>query len=111
MGVAIVAPAGERVGVDVVAMERVSQRHARAVLSDDEWEALAPYAAVRPPLAWALKEAAAKAAGDPLRCFPDGLEIEPRPGGLRVRRSGPEQGEFEAGWETLGPFLYAWVHR
>lgn len=111
VGAAIVAPAGARVGVDLVAMERVSPRHARAVLIDDEWEALAPYTAVRPPLAWALKEAAAKAAGDPLRCFPGGLKIEPRPGGLTVRRSGPEGGEFDAGWGTLGPFLYAWVHR
>lgn len=107
---ALVAPAGVRVGVDLVAIDRMRPRHAEVVSSEVEWETLAPYARVRPALGWAVKEAAAKATGDPLSCFPGGLEIRQSRGGLTVRRLGPDGREFTAGWGTLGLFLYAWVH-
>ncbi|HEY8256164.1 MAG TPA: 4'-phosphopantetheinyl transferase superfamily protein [Gemmatimonadales bacterium] len=111
VGAALLAPAGARVGVDLVTVERVGERHARAVLSDGEWMALSRYTELRPSLAWALKEAAAKAGGDPHRSFPGELQIEAGPDRLRVRRSGSNDGEFVAGWGTIGPFLYAWVYR
>jgi hypothetical protein len=111
MGAALVAPREVRVGVDLVLMNRVTRRHSMVVLSDMEWQVLAPYAAVRPALGWALKEAAAKASGDPLSCFPGGLRIEGRPGALTVRRlchsTGPE---YVGYWVLIRPFLCAWVH-
>jgi hypothetical protein len=95
--------------VDLVETARVSSRHAHAVLNGEEWELLAPYAGIRPALAWALKEASAKASGDPLRCFPHGLRILAYPTGLYVRLvAGGSQG-FIAGWGLFGGFLYAWV--
>ena len=106
---AVAAPAGVRVGVDLVETERVGSRHAHAVLNGDEWETLAPYAGVRPALAWALKEASAKASGDPLRCFPHGLRIQACPTGLYVRLVAGASQEFIAGWGLFGRFLYAWV--
>jgi hypothetical protein len=84
-GAALVGPAGRRLGVDLVAVARVSERHARTLLGPREWAALEFAGGARPALAWALKEAAAKASGDPARCFPDGLLIEHDDGGLCVR--------------------------
>jgi len=106
---AVAAPVGIRVGVDLVAVDRVRRRHAEAILSGEEWEALAPYAMVRPALAWALKEAAAKAAGDPLRCFPHRLRIEAGPRGLTLTAAESVALEFAAGWGLFDRFLYAWV--
>jgi hypothetical protein len=95
--------------VDLVAADRVGSRHAEAILSGEEWEALAPYAEVRPALAWALKEAAAKAAGDPLGCFPHGLRIAADAGGLHLTAIEFGALEFAAGWGLFEGFLYAWV--
>lgn len=106
---AVAVPAGVRVGVDLVETERVSSRHAHAVLNGAEWEVLAPFAGVRPALAWALKEAAAKASGDPLRCFPHGLRIQSGPAGLYLRQVAGARRVFKAGWGLFGRFLYAWV--
>ena len=108
VAVAVAAPAGVRVGVDLVAVERVNPRHARAVVADGEWKTLNAYASVRPALAWATKEAAAKATGEPLGCFPHGLSIEAGPSGLIVREAGGGRG-FTADWGLVGGFLYAWV--
>jgi phosphopantetheinyl transferase (holo-ACP synthase) len=109
VAVAVAAPAGVRVGVDLVELDRVGRRHAGAILSGEEWEALAPHAAVRPALAWALKEAAAKAVGDPLRCFPQGLRIAAGAGGLTLTALESEALELAAGWGLFERFLYAWV--
>lgn len=110
VGAAVGAPAGGRVGVDLVEVDRVRRRHAEAILSGEEWEALAPHAAVRPALAWALKEAAAKAVGDPLRCFPHGLRIAAGAGGLTLTALESETLELATGWGRFDGFLYAWVH-
>ena len=112
MAAAVVAPAGVRVGVDLVEIGRVGRRHAEAIASTEEWEALAPHAEVRPALAWALKEAAAKAAatraGEPIHCFPHGLRIVGAAPGLPlVVRSGWMV--FTAEWSLMGGFLCAWV--
>lgn len=106
---AVVAPGGIRIGVDLVAVERVRPRHARAVLSDHERETLARHGPVYPALAWAVKEAAAKAAGDPIRRFPQGLTIEEDASGLVVRAAGLGRTTFEARWGVIGCFLCAWV--
>jgi len=107
---AIVAPFGIMIGVDLVAVERVRLRHARVVLSGRERGTLARYGSVYPALAWAVKEAAAKAAGDPFRHFPRGLTIEEDASGLVVRAAGRGRTTFEAGWEVIGRFLCAWVY-
>jgi hypothetical protein len=101
---AVVAPAGIPVGVDLVEVARVGRRHADAILSGEEWAALAPYATVRPALAWALKEAAAKAWGDPSGCFPLGLRITGGAGGLSVEVLGSGTPGFTAGWGPLDGF-------
>ena len=106
VGAAVAGPGRMRVGVDLVAIDRVSRRHADAVLSRRERRVLAPYAPVGPALAWALKEAAAKASGDPLHWFPHGLRIEPGAGGLIVLAG---ELELAAGWEVVGELLCAWV--
>ncbi len=106
---AVAAPAGVPVGVDLVAVDRVGRRHAEAILSGKEWAALAPYPAVRPALAWALKEAAAKAAGDPPRCFPHGLRIDAGAGGLTVATVKTGATLFAAGYGVFDGLLYAWV--
>jgi phosphopantetheinyl transferase (holo-ACP synthase) len=95
--------------VDLVALSRVGNRHAEAIVSGEEWETLAPYAAVRPALAWALKEAAAKAVGDPLRCFPHGLRIGTSDFGLTLTVVESDAVEFGAGWGLFDEFLYAWA--
>jgi hypothetical protein len=106
IGAAAVAPAGVRVGVDLVLTTRVSDRHAAVVLSAAEWEALAPEGAMGPALGWALKEAAGKATGEPARYFPNGLCIERAPGAVLVRAGGQW---FDAGWLRLGAMLCVWV--
>ena len=109
VAVAVAAPAGVPVGIDLVAIDRVGARHAGAVSVTDEWRTLESYASVRPALAWAVKEAAAKATGEPLRCFPHGLKIEAGPAGLKVRQVTGEGREFKVHWGLFGGFLYAWV--
>jgi hypothetical protein len=109
LAAAVAAPAGVAVGVDLVEVARVSRRHADAILSAEEWEALEPYAAARPALGWALKEAAAKACGDPSSRFPLGLRIIADTGGLTVEALGPGRACFTAGWGLFDDFLYAWV--
>jgi len=109
VAVAVAAPAGVRVGVDLVKVDRVGRRHAEVLINGDEWKTLESYASVRPALAWAMKEAAAKAAGDPLRCFPHGLRIEVGSAGLMVRQVAGGRRGFVADWGLFGGFLYAWV--
>jgi phosphopantetheinyl transferase (holo-ACP synthase) len=106
---AVAAPLGSMVGVDLVSMDRVGPKHARAILTEEEWDGLAPYAAIRPPLAWALKEAAAKAAGDPLRRFPHGLRIGLNDRGLTVTTVDVATLTFAADWIVYDGLLCAWL--
>jgi hypothetical protein len=105
-GAALVAPTGVRLGVDLVLPDRVSERHATAILCRAEWEALASEGALRPALAWGLKEAAAKATGEPARDFPGGVRIERGAVGIVVRGAGRC---LTAGWLRLGGVLCIWV--
>jgi phosphopantetheinyl transferase len=108
LGAAIVAPAGHRLGVDLVAVARVDERHARAVLRDQEWALLAFAGGVRPALAWALKEAAAKASGEAMRWFPHGIVVRGAAEGLYVRAV--EDGmPLRAGWKIFGNYACAWI--
>ena len=109
LAAAVAAPAGIAVGVDLVEISRVGPRHADAILSGEEWSVLSPCAAVRPALAWALKEAAAKACGDPLHRFPLGLRIAAGSGGIVVEVRGSGSPAFTTGWGVLDGVLFAWV--
>lgn len=111
IGAAVVAPARIRVGVDLVFADRVRERHAAGILTRAEWWALEPYAPIRPALAWALKEAAAKATGEPLRDFPDGLRIEVGSGGVVVRIEQVPRACCVARWVCLGSLLCVWVRQ
>jgi len=106
LGAAAVSPAGLRVGVDLVWLPRVTRRHSTAILSPAEQEALRSEGTVRPALAWALKEAAAKAVGGPQLLFPHGLRIERSRQGIGVRVAGRW---FDADWLRIGAALCAWV--
>jgi phosphopantetheinyl transferase (holo-ACP synthase) len=108
VGAAIVAPVGRRLGVDLVAVARVDERHARVVLRDQEWALLAFAGGVRPALAWALKEAGAKASGDAMRWFPHGIVVGLATEGLCVRTV--EDGTpLRASWKLFGNYLCAWI--
>jgi phosphopantetheinyl transferase len=108
VGAAIVAPPCIRVGVDLVLIERVTERHATVVVSETEWDALSSYGSLRPALAWTLKEAAAKAEGDPRACFPHRLVIQVANGRISVNRLETRRA-YEVGWEALDGLLCAWV--
>jgi hypothetical protein len=104
---ALAGPAPGRLGVDLVRLDRVGDRHAKAVASARERRLLNRQGTLAAPLAWALKEAAAKATGDPWRWFPGGLRIAAASeGGLAVRWRGYT---FDAGWRRWRGTLCAWV--
>ena len=111
IGAALVSCAPARLGVDLVPVGRVTPRHAAQILSGREWEALAPHASVRPALAWALKEAAAKGSGEPRRTFPAGVIIEKQACRLVVRLTGMGGMPFAASWCRFRDLLCAWVTR
>jgi phosphopantetheinyl transferase len=112
-GAAIVGGPDDCLGIDLVRLARVSARHAFAILSAGEWGALGPYdAALRPALAWALKEAAAKATGAPGRWFPDGMRIQRSESSrLEVAVDAGPTLIFDADWRVDGPLLCTWVVR
>jgi hypothetical protein len=107
-GAALVGPATRRLGVDLVALDRIGGRHARALLRREERNALASVGVAPPALAWALKEAAAKASGQPIRSFPDGLIIENDGHGLRVRIA-ELAAVLHADWVLIGDLLCAYT--
>ncbi len=110
VGAALVGPRSLGLGVDVVRVQRVSRRHAWAILIPSEWQALRGCPRIRPALAWALKEAAAKATGEPALHFPSALRIVRSTGDrLEVRVLCTPPLVFHGGWEGRGLFLYAWV--
>ncbi len=111
MGAAVVAPADARLGVDLGSIARVRDRHATAILNPTEWTALEPHARIRPALGWGLKEAAAKASGEPLRHFPDGLLIEAEADVVRVRVADQPELCFLARWIRFGDLLCVWVRQ
>jgi phosphopantetheinyl transferase (holo-ACP synthase) len=96
-------------GVDLVAVERITLRHARAILDPREWHALPVGSGMRPALAWGLKEAAAKALGHPGRCFPAGLRITRTSQGLGVIGQGDPGSVVFGHWERMGHLLCVWV--
>jgi phosphopantetheinyl transferase (holo-ACP synthase) len=112
-GAALVGPLDDLLGIDLVPLARVSARHAFAILSPEEWQAIGRYgAALQPALAWALKEAAAKATSMPARWFPDGLRIEwSASGRLVVTVAANPKVTFDADWRVDGQLLCTWVVR
>jgi len=109
VGAALVGPVSARLGVDLVALGRVGDRHAAEVVGELEWEALAGRGPDRAALAWALKEAAAKATGDPSRWFPGGLRIVASGAGLEVQRADGSGPAFAAAWMQCGDYLCTWA--
>jgi hypothetical protein len=118
-GAAAVAPRVRPVGVDLIPLARVGERHARAILDAEEYALLfGRRPAVAPALAWALKEATAKATGVQSSCFPLGVRVRgcSEPGGMApdvavVEVSGASGGVFLAGWVVENDFLCAWAVR
>lgn len=109
VGAALVGPAPMRLGVDLVRAAHVRERHLDGIVTGRESGALRRYGRVGPALAWGLKEAAAKASGDPRRCFPFGLRIEQGPSGLVVRNLSEGGACYGTGWLFVGALLCVWV--
>jgi 4'-phosphopantetheinyl transferase superfamily len=108
-GAAIVGPLKMRLGVDLVAVERVTLRHAGAILEPGEWNQLPVGSCIRPALAWGLKEAAAKAFGDPGRSFPARLRITRTSRGLGVVSEDYPRWVLWGDWERMDHLLCVWV--
>jgi phosphopantetheinyl transferase (holo-ACP synthase) len=108
-GAALVGPEGTVLGVDLLSTSRVTPRHAQAILDPHEWEALPVPLAIRGALGWGLKEAAAKALGNPVRHFPAGLTITRA--GNRVEVVARDEPRFRmAGhWREIDSLLCVWV--
>ncbi len=96
-------------GVDLVSTSRVTQRHARAILEQHEWEALPVPVAIRGGLGWGLKEAAAKALGAPVRHFPAGLTITCTLNQVQVMARDEPHPSMEGHWKEIGSLLCVWV--
>lgn len=104
--------ATEMFGVDLIRFARVTPRHSRAILSRDDAEAFGTMPTwYRDALAWALKEAAAKATGAPQQYFPDRIHLiaGPFPGALRVRIVSETPIMLSAAWFVSGGLLCALV--
>lgn len=108
-GAALVGPRDIMLGVDLVLPRRIALRHARAILESDEWNALPRDCPDRPALAWGLKEAAAKAFGEPGRWFPAGLRITRGTSGIEVIAKEEARSSLLGQWERIGPLLCVWV--
>ena len=110
-GAALVGPEGTVLGVDLVSPVRVTPRHARAILDPQEWEALPVPLAIRGALGWGLKEAAAKALGNPVRHFPAGLTITCTANRLEVIPREEPHSRMVGYWKETGSLLCVWVIR
>lgn len=110
---AVLAGAAEHVfGVDLVRVERVTPRHSRAILTAGDAEAYGTLpSAYRDALAWALKEAAAKASGAAQHFFPGGVRLitDPLTGWLGVRLTDATPITLKAAWFVSGDLLCAVV--
>jgi phosphopantetheinyl transferase (holo-ACP synthase) len=106
---ALAWPERRMVGVDLIVTRRVTRRHANAILSTEDWSVLASVPPdLRAPVAWALKEATAKATGAAQKFFPNGIHLFASKG-----RGSPGtrcQGQrFDGDWFVLGLFICATV--
>jgi hypothetical protein len=108
-GAALVGPTGTVLGVDLVSPSRVTSRHARAILDQHEWEALPVPLALRGALGWGLKEAAAKALGNPVRHFPAGLTITRAGNRVEVIARAEPRFRMAGHWREIGSLLCVWV--
>jgi 4'-phosphopantetheinyl transferase EntD len=108
-GAALVGRRGTMLGVDLVSPFRVTPRHARAILDRQEWEALAVPLAIRAALGWGLKEAAAKAMGNPARYFPAGLTITSSASRVEVIARNESHARMAGYWKEIGSLLCVWV--
>ena len=108
-GAALVGPRGRVLGVDLVSPSRLTPRHARAILDPHEWEALPVPLAVRGALGWGLKEAAAKALGNPARYFPAGLTITSSTNRVEVIARDEPRSRMAGHWKEIGSLLCVWV--
>jgi phosphopantetheinyl transferase (holo-ACP synthase) len=108
-GAALIGPTGTVLGVDLVSPSRVTTRHARAILDRDEWEALPVPLAMRGALGWGLKEAAAKALGNPVRHFPAGLTISCSANRVEVVSRDEPHARMVGHWQEIGSLLCVWV--
>ena len=108
-GAALIGPKGTVLGVDLVSPLRVTPRHARAILDSQEWEALPVPLAIRGALGWGLKEAAAKALGNPVRRFPAGLTISCTANRLEVITRDEPHSRMAGHWREIGSLLCVWV--
>lgn len=100
------------IGVDLVRIRRVTQRHGDAVLTWQDWKALATTPLhLRAALGWAMKEATAKATGAAQHYFPDGIRLlsSPHHATLRAQCVGSLRATFDGAWLSLGDFLCATV--
>ena len=99
-------------GVDLVRISRVAPKHSRAILTHSDRDAFAVMPRqYRDALAWALKEAAAKATGAAQHFFPDGVQLmtDPLTRRLRVRLADSLRTTFDTNWFVLGDLLCATV--
>lgn len=110
-GAALVGPAGTMLGVDLVSLTRVTLRHAREILDSHEWDALPVPVGIRGALGWGLKEAAAKALGNPVRHFPAGLTITRSANRLEVTARDEPHARMRGNWKEIGSLLCVWVLR
>ena len=108
-GAALIGPKGTLLGVDLVSPFRVTPRHARAILDRQEWEALTVPLAIRAALGWGLKEAAAKALGNPVRHFPAGLTITSSANRVEVIARDRPHARMAGHWRKIGSLLCVWV--
>jgi phosphopantetheinyl transferase (holo-ACP synthase) len=108
-GAALIGPKGTLLGVDLVSPVRVTPRHARAILDQQEWEALPVPLAIRAALGWGLKEAAAKALGNPVRYFPAGLTIASSANRVDVIARDEPHARMAGHWRKIGSLLCIWV--
>lgn len=109
VGAAIVGAGGRAVGVDVVAVGRVAERHAKAITTRREWRKVRN-SGMPPAAVWGIKEAAAKASGDPVGTFASGIQIvcdTGRPVCVRVSRG--KHRIFSGDWIIVAGCLFAWV--
>jgi phosphopantetheinyl transferase (holo-ACP synthase) len=108
-GAAMIGRKGTMLGVDLVSPLRVTPWHARAILDRQEWEALPAPLAIRAALGWGLKEAAAKALGNPVQHFPAGLTITQTANQVAVIARDEPHSRLAGHWQEIGSLLCVWV--
>ena len=106
---ALAWPEQRMIGVDLVVANRVTGRHAAAILSKMDECALASVPPdLRAPVGWALKEATAKATGAAQKYFPNGVRLIASREQWSLRTRCDDQ-SFDGDWFVLGQFICATV--